>query len=185
MLRLRLVLISFLLLSQLSYAAEICVWPVHPGSYLENSGNFYLVQSAPSVFSSFPFSGSAEGLYSELSSIQILPDSVIFSCFLPFLSQVGSLTGDRLLYSASIVPVPPGQYPVVLPLPYMDFANSLPDPGPPPPSGDTSLAAVMDKLNSIEMRIAQMDPTIITQTVSFLVGAFVGIAFVIASSLRY
>lgn len=41
------------------------------------------------------------------------------------------------------------------------------------------------QITSLQNQVADMDPLIITQSISFLVGAFIAIAFVVASSLRF
>ena len=41
------------------------------------------------------------------------------------------------------------------------------------------------QITNLQNQVADMDPLIITQSISFLVGAFIAIAFVISSSLRF
>jgi hypothetical protein len=44
---------------------------------------------------------------------------------------------------------------------------------------------ISTKLASIDSRVANMQPQVITQSISFLVGAFIAIAFIIASKMRF
>ena len=45
----------------------------------------------------------------------------------------------------------------------------------------TKFSNISSQISRLDSKVAQMDPTVITQSISFLIGAFVSIAFVLAS----
>lgn len=47
------------------------------------------------------------------------------------------------------------------------------------------LNGLLTKVIELNNKVAKMEPTVITQSISFLVGAFTAMAFVLASSMRY
>lgn len=51
--------------------------------------------------------------------------------------------------------------------------------------GKVSFTNISTKLAVLDTRIAKMEPQVITQSISFLLGAFVALAFVLASKVRY
>lgn len=49
----------------------------------------------------------------------------------------------------------------------------------------TSLQLLDSKITALDEKVANMQPQVITESISFLLGAFIAIAFVISSKMRY
>ena len=48
----------------------------------------------------------------------------------------------------------------------------------------STVSALDAKVTALDAKVAQMDPSVITQSISFLIGAFIAMAFVISSKFR-
>lgn len=48
----------------------------------------------------------------------------------------------------------------------------------------STVSALDTKVTALDTKVAQMDPAVITQSISFLIGAFISMAFVISSKFR-
>lgn len=49
----------------------------------------------------------------------------------------------------------------------------------------SSLQLIDSKITALDEKVANMQPQVITESISFLLGAFIAIAFVISSKMRY
>lgn len=49
----------------------------------------------------------------------------------------------------------------------------------------TSVASVSTRLDALDLKVSNMAPEVITQSISFLLGAFVALAFVLAAKVRF